>query len=172
MREVAAVCWGSTIAAGAGLATWSGRLYLSMPWWPGTIAAAGVAGAALGWVLATSRFFRNSLLRASTSLVPVLVALGLVAAGQPADTGFAPNTWAGVRDYRGGCLTGTEYTDSDAALSITTDVVTLTGSRGGQLRFTRTGQSWQSPARAEIWGLSITPRDRATRVTLATVGCD
>lgn len=172
IRTVAVACWGFTLATGTGLATWSGTFYLPMPWWLATVAAAGAAGATIGRALERVRVFRRAVQRAWTAVVLVLVFLGLAAAGMPADTGFVPDPWSGIRDYRGKCLTGTEYTDPAAELSITTDVVTIVGSQGGILRFTRTESRWPSPARAEIFGRGAVPRDLTTRIALAAAGCD
>ncbi|OXM43141.1 hypothetical protein [Amycolatopsis alba] len=162
--------WGGTIAIGTGLAIWSGRFYQPMPALVGLVASAGVAGAVLGRLVG-STFHRRPWIRGSALVIPLVAAVVLFDAGTPADTGFVPDTWAGIRDYRGGCLSGTEYTAPGSALSITTDTVTITGSLGGRLQFTRTGQQWPSPARAEIWGSGITPADRPTRLALAAVGC-
>ncbi|WP_410646355.1 hypothetical protein [Amycolatopsis sp. cmx-4-54] len=164
-------CWAFALATGTGLATWSGTFYLPMPWWLATVAVTGLAWAGVGWALESVPVFRRVAQRACTTFVLVLVWLGLVAAGMPADTRFAPDIWSGIRDYRGKCLTGTEYTDPDAELSITTDVVTIVGSHGGVLRFTRTGDRWPSQARAEIFGRGAVPRDHATRIALAAAGC-
>ncbi|OXM50322.1 hypothetical protein CFP71_28240 [Amycolatopsis thailandensis] len=163
--------WGGTIAIGTGLAIWSGRSYQPIPVLVGMVASAGVAGAVLGRLVG-STFHRRPWIRGSALVIPLVVAVVLFDVGTPADTGFVPDTSAGIRDYRGGCLSGTEYTAPGSALSITTDTVTLTGVQGGQLRFTRTEQRWPSLARAEIWGLGVVPRDRATREALADVGCD
>ncbi|KFZ80796.1 hypothetical protein ED92_10680 [Amycolatopsis sp. MJM2582] len=165
------VWWGGAIALGAGLAIWSGELYQRMPLWFGSVAAAAVAGAVLGRMVG-STFRRQPWIRAAAAVIPFSVAVMLIDLGAPADTGFVPDTWAGIRDYRGGCLSGTEYTGPGAALALTSDTVTITGSQGGLLRFTRTGQHWPSLARAEIWGLGVVPRDRTTREALADVGCD
>lgn len=171
LRAVTSACWGIMLAAGGGLATWSGTFYLPMPWWLATVLAAGIAGATVGWALESLSALRRAVPRAWTATILVLVTLGLVTAGLPEDIGFPPGTWAGVRDYRGKCLAGTEFTDAGAQLSITADVVTLIGSRSGTLRFTRTDDRWPSPGRAEIGGSGVIPRDRATRRALAAVGC-
>ncbi|WP_410585394.1 hypothetical protein [Amycolatopsis sp. lyj-108] len=171
LRVVTAVCWGVALATTAGLATWSGKYYLPMPWWPVVVLAAGLTATAMGWALGDISLFRKPILYLGTCAFLVSAAVTLGVAGQPADIGFAPDTWAGVRDYRGSCLSGTEYTDLAAELSITTDTVTIVGSQGGTLRFTRTGDSWPSPARAEIWGRGVVPSDRATRLALAATGC-
>ncbi|HET6288792.1 MAG TPA: hypothetical protein VFG15_18845 [Amycolatopsis sp.] len=167
------VWWGGTIALGTGLAMWSGGFYQPMPLWFATVVPAGVAGAILGRLVG-STFLRRPWIRGSAAAIPLIVAVVLIDIGAPAGTGFVPDTWSGIRGYRGGCLSGTEYTDPGAALAITTGTVTITGStgsRGGQLRFTRTGQQWPSLARAEIWGSGVTPSDSATRLALAAVGC-
>ncbi|MFI7121914.1 hypothetical protein [Amycolatopsis sp. NPDC049868] len=172
VRVFLAVCWGVALATPAGLATWSGKYYLPMPWWPVVVLAAGLAGIASGWALGGMSLFRHPWLFSSTCVVLVFTAASLAVASQPADIGFAPDTWAGVRDYRRGCLAGTEYTDRAAQLSITTDTVILVGSQGGVLRFTRTDDGWPSSARAEIFGRGVVPSDRATRLALAAAGCD
>ncbi|QXV57482.1 hypothetical protein [Amycolatopsis sp. TNS106] len=170
-RVITAVFWGVFLAITAGLATWSGKYYLPMPWWPVVVLAAGLTATAMGWALGDISLSRNPILILNTCAFLVSATVTLGVAGQPADIGFAPDPWAGVRDYRGSCLSGTEYTHLSSQLSITTDTVTVVGSQGGTLRFTRTEDGWPSGARAEIWGRGVVPRDRATRLALASSGC-
>ncbi|MFK0249608.1 hypothetical protein ACIQUM_33330 [Amycolatopsis azurea] len=168
---VMAACWGLSIAAGTALATWSGKYYIPIPLWPVTIAAAGAAAVIVGLTLERIRIFRTVGLRAAIVTLLVFAVLGLATLGYPADTGFGPDTWAGIRDLRGSCLAGTEFTDPTAVLSISADTVTVTGSSDGELRFTTTDETWPSSARAEIWGHAAIPGDLATRTALAAAGC-
>ncbi|OXM50324.1 hypothetical protein CFP71_28250 [Amycolatopsis thailandensis] len=156
-----ALWWGGTIALGTWLAIPSIRVPLPTPLWLGLVVTAGVSGAALG-CLARSLFLHRPWLRFSTTTLPVAVAVVLIIIGTPS----TPDTWPGVPDSRRACVAGTEYADP-AVVAITADTVTITGSQGRRLRFTRTGHPSQTPAHAELL-----PADLETRLALAAFGCD